>query len=44
VLHGDGGAPSYYVRSADRWLVKLYQTTGRPEQAAKHLAQARGGK
>ena len=40
VLHGDTGALSYYVKSSDRWLARLYQMTGRPEKAAKYLAQA----
>jgi tetratricopeptide (TPR) repeat protein len=39
-LHGDSGALPFYVKSSDRWLGRLYQTTGRPEKAAKHLAQA----
>jgi tetratricopeptide (TPR) repeat protein len=40
VLHRDTGAPSYYAKSSDRWLARLYQLTGRPEKAAKYLAQA----
>ena len=40
VLRGDTAAPRYYVSSSDRWLANLYRQTGRPEKAAKHLAQA----
>ena len=40
MLHADTGALNYYVKSSDRWLAGLYQTTGRPHKAAKHLAQA----
>ncbi|MGH8239490.1 MAG: tetratricopeptide repeat protein, partial [Steroidobacteraceae bacterium] len=40
VLHGGSGALTYYLKSSDRWLGRLYQSTGRPEQAAKYLAQA----
>lgn len=40
VLRNDTGALRYYVTSSDRWLARLYQTTGRPEKAAKYLAQA----
>jgi tetratricopeptide (TPR) repeat protein len=40
VLHSDTAAPSYYVKSSDRWLARLYQMTGRPEKAAKYLARA----
>jgi tetratricopeptide (TPR) repeat protein len=40
VLHGGSGAVSYYLKSSDRWLGRLYQSTGRPDKAAKYLAQA----
>jgi tetratricopeptide (TPR) repeat protein len=40
VLHRDTSASSYYVKSSNRWLGDLYRTTGRPEKAAKLLAQA----
>jgi tetratricopeptide (TPR) repeat protein len=40
VLHGGTGALTYYLKSSDRWLGRLYQSTGRPDQAAKYLAQA----
>lgn len=40
VLHGGTGALTYYLKSSDRWLGRLYQSTGRPEKAAKYLAQA----
>ena len=40
VLHGGTGALTYYLKSSDRWLGQLYQSTGRPEKAAKYLAQA----
>jgi tetratricopeptide (TPR) repeat protein len=40
ILHGGAGALIYYRKSADRWLGRLYQSTGRPDQAAKFLAQA----
>ena len=40
VLHSGTGAATYYLRSSDRWLARLYQSTGRPEKAAKYLAQA----
>ena len=39
VLHGGTGASTYYLKSSDRWLGRLYQSTGRPEKAAKYLAQ-----
>jgi tetratricopeptide (TPR) repeat protein len=40
VLHGGTGALTYFLKSSDRWLGRLYQSTGRPEKAAKYLAQA----
>ena len=40
VLHGGTGAVTYYLKSSDRWLGRLYQSTGRPDKAAKYLAQA----
>lgn len=40
VLHGGSGAMTYYLKSSDRWLGRLYQSTGRPDKAAKYLAQA----
>ena len=40
VLHGGTGALTYYLKSSDRWLGRLYQSTGRPDKAAKYLAQA----
>jgi tetratricopeptide (TPR) repeat protein len=40
VLHGGNGALAYYLKSSDRWLGRLYQSTGRPDKAAKYLAQA----
>jgi hypothetical protein len=40
ILHGGSGASSYYRKSAARWLGRFYQITGRPDKAAKHLAQA----
>ncbi|HEV8331277.1 MAG TPA: tetratricopeptide repeat protein [Steroidobacteraceae bacterium] len=40
VLHGGTGPVSYYLKSSDRWLGRLYQSTGRPDKAAKYLAQA----
>jgi tetratricopeptide (TPR) repeat protein len=40
VLHGGNGALAYYLKSSDRWLGQLYQSTGRPDKAAKYLAQA----
>jgi tetratricopeptide (TPR) repeat protein len=39
VLHSGTGTLTYYLKSADRWLGRLYQSTGRPDQAAKYLAQ-----
>jgi eukaryotic-like serine/threonine-protein kinase len=41
VLHQDKAVMRYFMNRADRWLAKLYQTTGRPEKAAKYLVQAR---
>jgi serine/threonine protein kinase/tetratricopeptide (TPR) repeat protein len=41
VLHGDTSTQYYCLKNADRWLVRLYQTIGRPEQAAKHLPPAK---
>jgi tetratricopeptide (TPR) repeat protein len=43
VLHRDTAALRYYVTKSDRWLGSLYKTTGRPEKAAKYLAQAKNG-
>jgi tetratricopeptide (TPR) repeat protein len=40
VLHGGTGVTNYYLKSSDRWLGQLYQSTGRPDKAAKYLAQA----
>ena len=40
VLHGGTGALTYFLKSSDRWLGRLYQSTGRPDKAAKYLAQA----
>jgi hypothetical protein len=40
VLHAGTGALTYYLKSSDRWLGRLYQSTGRPDKAAKYLAQA----
>jgi tetratricopeptide (TPR) repeat protein len=40
VLHGGTGVLTYYLKSSDRWLGRLYQSTGRPDKAAKYLAQA----
>jgi tetratricopeptide (TPR) repeat protein len=40
VLHGGTGRSTYYLRSSDRWLGRCYQSTGRPDKAAKYLAQA----
>jgi tetratricopeptide (TPR) repeat protein len=40
VLESDTAALPYYVNSSERWLAKLYQNTGRPEKAAKYLANA----
>jgi hypothetical protein len=40
VLHGGSGAVTYYLKSSDRWLGRMYQSTGRPDKAAKYLAQA----
>jgi tetratricopeptide (TPR) repeat protein len=39
VLKSDTGALRYYVNSSERWLATLYKNTGRPEKAAKYLAQ-----
>jgi serine/threonine protein kinase/tetratricopeptide (TPR) repeat protein len=44
VLHGDTSTLSHCLRNSDRWLARLYQTTGRPEKAAKHPAHATRGK
>ena len=41
VLHGDTSTLYACLKIADRWLVRLYQTTGRPEKAAKHLPPAK---
>ncbi len=43
ILHGGTGALNYYLKSSDRWLGRLYQSTGRPDKAAKYLAQAAPG-
>jgi tetratricopeptide (TPR) repeat protein len=40
LLHGGTGALTYFLKSSDRWLGRLYQSTGRPDKAAKYLAQA----
>ena len=40
VLHSGSGAVSYYLKSSDRWLGRLYQSMGRPDKAAKYLVQA----
>jgi tetratricopeptide (TPR) repeat protein len=40
LLHGGTGPLTYYLKSSDRWLGRLYQSTGRPDKAAKYLAQA----
>ena len=44
VLHGDTSTLSPCLKNADRWLARLYQTTGRPEKAARHLTQVTRGK
>ncbi len=43
ILHRDTGALTYYLKTSDRWLGRLYQSTGRPDKAAKYLAQAAPG-
>jgi eukaryotic-like serine/threonine-protein kinase len=44
VLHGDTSTRYHCLKNSDRWLARLYQTTGRPEKAARHLTQATRGK
>ena len=43
VLRSDSGALRFYTSNASRWLAKLYQSLGRPAEAAKYLAMRAEG-